>query len=1002
MNAPSLTFLKHWALGALLLLGLASASCSVPNFAFSPDTDAGTGSAHCSDLIANDGETGLDCGGTCPACPAGGTCLVNNDCLSNECISGMCQDASCTDGVQSGSETGVDCGGGACTPCPANSNCLAARDCASGVCTAGACAAPSCTDTLQNGDETDQDCGGSCPTCLPGQHCKLPTDCAGGACTDGTCSLTCLDGKGNCDGDASNGCETNLKTDADHCGACDTPCSLKHASALCNGGKCVVDKCTAPYVDCDGDPSNGCEVNTTTDPLNCGGCGGVCSDINGTPSCAGSKCLITCTDGFADCDDDRVNGCEINTDKNVNNCGKCGNICDATSGAAKCTVGVCGVSNCKAGLGDCDTNPTDCETDITTSVDNCGGCGVTCVIPNGVPACKASVCSVGSCNAGYADCNGDPKDGCETNIATDTKNCGACNTPCAISNATAACVNKVCKVSVCTLPFADCDGDGTTCETNTSTNVSNCGGCAGNGGVSCTARYPNATGKCVTGGCQIAGCATDFADCNMNPDLDGCEVNLKTSSNSCGVCGNACLQTNSSNVCANGTCSPTCNQSYYKNCDAATSAGNSNGCEVDDRGDPANCGGCGITCVTNATTSANVCTAAACVPTCTANHASCDSNPNNGCETTTSIDAANCGGCGKVCTVNAATTTNVCTASTCVPGCAANHANCDGNPNNGCETPTAADPANCGGCGTQCLTQNASASTCSAATCNPTCNDGFAVCSNPAAGCLTSIDTAAHCGNCNTACTGGTPFCVSRACAAQLVIGVVNSSTTGTQASGGVSLTISHTLQTSAAANHYRLVLVGVTGSGNNAFSLPAGVTYNGMPMTLARAVPPSNAISAAVYYITGANLPAAAGPYNVVVASSGSNSFQLAANVVELINVEQTVSTVAPLSPIDAVGGTASGSQCSTHTPSDAITVPLLGDLVYSVAGVNGTPMDTTPNTSGQVITEQTIVSSLGSFAGYIKNSAAGARTVTWTIASCSSSAHALVSVKPAVNNIP
>jgi hypothetical protein len=235
-----------------------------------------------------------------------------------------------------------------------------------------------------------------------------------------------------------------------------------------------------------------------------------------------------------------------------------------------------------------------------------------------------------------------------------------------------------------------------------------------------------------------------------------------------------------------------------------------------------------------------------------------------------------------------------------------------------------------------------------------------------------------------------------------LVIGVVNANTTGTQAATGTNLVISHTLQTSAAANPYRLVLVGVTGAGNGTSSLPASVSYNGMAMTLARAVPPVNAISASIYYITSANLPAAAGPYNVIVATSGGNSFQLAANVIELVNVEQTVSTVAPLSPIDAVGGTASGSTCSTHTPSDAINVPLLGDLIYSVAGVNGMPMDTSPNTTGQTITEQTIVSSLGSFAGYLKPTATGSKTITWTIASCGASAHALVTVKPAVDALP
>jgi hypothetical protein len=45
----------------------------------------------CSDGIQNQGETGVDCGGPCPACPT------------------------CGDGIQNQGETGIDCGG----PCPA-------------------------------------------------------------------------------------------------------------------------------------------------------------------------------------------------------------------------------------------------------------------------------------------------------------------------------------------------------------------------------------------------------------------------------------------------------------------------------------------------------------------------------------------------------------------------------------------------------------------------------------------------------------------------------------------------------------------------------------------------------------------------------------------------------------------------------------------------------------------------------------------------------------------
>ncbi|HEY4106710.1 MAG TPA: hypothetical protein VGM44_22575, partial [Polyangiaceae bacterium] len=626
MNAPSYTPPKHWFLRALALLALVAASCTVPNFEIS--NDAGAGASHCTNLVSDEGETGVDCGGTCPGCAPGGTCVVNNDCLNNQCIAGICQDASCTDSALSGSETDVDCGGGACTGCSAGLRCVINRDCASGVCLTGACAQASCSDKVLNQDETDVDCGGSsCPACVPGQHCKLPTDCAGGDCTGGLCTLTCLDGKGNCDGDASNGCETNLKTDADHCGACETPCSLPHATAACTGGSCTIATCIAPFADCDGDPTNGCEVNTSSDPLNCNACGTACSAINGMPSCVASACQVTCNDGFQDCDNEPANGCETNTNIDVTNCSKCGKVCDTTMGSATCKVGVCGVSTCKAGLGDCDADPTTCETNTTNDVNNCGGCGKACVVPNGTPSCVNSVCKVATCNAGFADCDGKITNGCETNIAGDSANCGTCGTICSLSNATAKCVNKACQVATCSATFADCDGSAANgCETNTSTNSANCGGCGANG-VNCAGQFANATGKCVTSACQLSACSANFADCNTVPN-DGCEVDLRSNNSNCGTCGLACQAPHGANTCTLAACKPACDAGADGNCDG----NNNNGCEVVFANDSSNCGGCGTVCQqTNAT---NTCSGGSCSPVCTQSFfKSCDGNNNNGCET---------------------------------------------------------------------------------------------------------------------------------------------------------------------------------------------------------------------------------------------------------------------------------------------------------------------------------------------------------------------------------
>lgn len=83
-------------------------------------------------------------------------------------------------------------------------------------------------------------------------------------CTDGACEgpLECEAGWGDCDDDASNGCEANLESD-DHCGACNEPCAAgPHVEATsCDAGTCTI-ACEDPWEDCNGDLEDGCEIPT--------------------------------------------------------------------------------------------------------------------------------------------------------------------------------------------------------------------------------------------------------------------------------------------------------------------------------------------------------------------------------------------------------------------------------------------------------------------------------------------------------------------------------------------------------------------------------------------------------------------------------------------------------------------------------------------------------------------------------------------------------------------
>lgn len=85
-------------------------------------------------------------------------------------------------------------------------------------------------------------------------------DCGAGECIDGECmGGGCPPGFADCNGDAGDGCEVELGTDAD-CGGCGDSCSgAAHATAGCMAGTCQY-ACQAPWENCDGDWGNGCEV----------------------------------------------------------------------------------------------------------------------------------------------------------------------------------------------------------------------------------------------------------------------------------------------------------------------------------------------------------------------------------------------------------------------------------------------------------------------------------------------------------------------------------------------------------------------------------------------------------------------------------------------------------------------------------------------------------------------------------------------------------------------
>lgn len=157
---------------------------------------------------------------------------------------------------------------------------------------------------------------------------------------DSNCGV-CQPGWADCDFDGS--CESYLNH-RNTCGGCGNNClDISHVSdASCDYGKCVVVSCESGYSDCDGQVDNGCETNLANSTGDCGECGYDCDDLLwprvSQTRCSEGVCEIkTCEDGWANCDGDKSNGCEID-------------LSDDTSCDSAVNLGeICGDQGCTSG-----------------------------------------------------------------------------------------------------------------------------------------------------------------------------------------------------------------------------------------------------------------------------------------------------------------------------------------------------------------------------------------------------------------------------------------------------------------------------------------------------------------------------------------------------------------------------------------------------------------------------------------------------------------------------
>ena len=304
------------------------------------------------------------------------------DCKGTACCTGKCIN------MQNDVKNCGACG----TVCPALN---AMPSCANGMCGIGACAMgfADCNGRSLDGCEVNTGvdvihCGACGKVCVVPNAAPL---CIGGKCLNGGCNQ----GFRDCDGNAGNGCEVNILQDIRNCGACNQNCAqLPHAIAGCGNGACVVASCDAGWGNCNGNDNDGCEAALANDPANCGQCRKLCpAPPNVVTSCFNSQCGVQgCVNGFGDCNNNMADGCEARLASDPRNCGGCGNLCGAIpNGVGGCVNGACGLGQCNPGFADCDGNvPNGCEVNINADANNCGGCGKICQQGQ---SCVAGVCS---------------------------------------------------------------------------------------------------------------------------------------------------------------------------------------------------------------------------------------------------------------------------------------------------------------------------------------------------------------------------------------------------------------------------------------------------------------------------------------------------------------------------------------------------------------------------------------------------------------------------------
>jgi len=192
--------------------------------------------------------------------------------------------------------------------------------------------------------------------------------------------------------------------------------------------------------------------------------------------------------------------------------------------------------------------------------------------------CSNGACVIAGCDPSFADCDGNPADGCESDLKS-TTTCGSCATSCGASQ---VCTATGC-ASACPIPTTYCNG---ACV-NLATTTDHCGSCA-----NACAQPIHGTAQCLSSMC-VPACASGYVPVNGN-----C-VDENTDPTCCGPSCLTCPAPFGGEArCNSGVCGDICPPGL------AVCAGKC----ADTQRDIAHCGGCGSPC-------AGICSGGTCDPT---------------------------------------------------------------------------------------------------------------------------------------------------------------------------------------------------------------------------------------------------------------------------------------------------------------------------------------------------------------------------------------------------